>query len=42
MNTNACNCAVGEGLAEAEALKKGMEEKFREFVEKGADLYAKA
>ena len=34
---------VGEqGVAEAEALKKEMEEKSREFVEKGAELYAKA
>jgi hypothetical protein len=29
---------VGEG----EALKKGMEEKSREFVEKGAEVYGKA
>ena len=29
-------------LAEEEALKKGMEEKSREFVEKGAEVYAKA
>ena len=27
--------------AEEEALKKGMEEKSREFQEKGAELYAK-
>jgi len=27
---------------EEEALKKGMEEKSKEFVEKGAELYAKA
>jgi phosphomethylpyrimidine synthase len=30
------------GLAEEEALKKGMEEKSREFTEKGSELYAKA
>jgi hypothetical protein len=29
-------------LAEEEALKKGMEEKSREFTEKGSELYAKA
>jgi len=27
--------------AEEEALKKGMEEKSKEFVEKGAEVYAK-
>ena len=31
-----------QGIAEEEALKKGMEEKSREFVEKGAEVYAKA
>jgi phosphomethylpyrimidine synthase len=30
------------GVAEEEALKKGMEEKSKEFVEKGAEVYAKA
>jgi len=30
------------GIAEEEALKKGMEEKSREFTEKGSELYAKA
>lgn len=29
-------------LAEEEALKKGMEEKLREFAEKGSEIYAKA
>jgi len=29
-------------IAEEEALKKGMEEKSREFTEKGSELYAKA
>ena len=30
------------GVAEEEALKRGMEEKSKEFVEKGAEVYAKA
>ena len=34
--------AAEQGLAEEEALKKGMEEKSREFTEKGNDIYAKA
>jgi hypothetical protein len=34
--------AAEQGIAEEEALKKGMEEKSREFVEKGAEIYAKA
>ena len=34
--------AVELGPAEEEALKKGMEEKSREFTEKGSELYAKA
>jgi len=34
--------AAEQGIAEEEALKKGMEEKSREFTEKGAQLYAKA
>ena len=29
-------------ISEEEALKKGMEEKSREFVEKGAEVYAQA
>ena len=29
-------------LSESEALKAGMEQKAREFVEKGNELYAKA
>ena len=28
-------------IAEEEALKKGMEEKTRQFVEKGAEIYTK-
>ena len=34
--------AEEQGIAESEALKKGMEEKSKEFVEKGAQVYAKA
>ena len=34
--------AAEQGLGETEALKKGLEEKSREFVEKGAEVYAKA
>ena len=33
--------AAEQGIAEEEALKKGMEEKSREFVEKGAEVHAK-
>ena len=33
--------AAEQGIAEEEALKKGMEEKSKEFTEKGAELYAK-
>ena len=31
-----------QGIAEVEALKKGMEEKSKEFAEKGSEIYAKA
>jgi hypothetical protein len=31
-----------QGVSEQEALEKGMEEKSREFTEKGSALYAKA
>lgn len=34
--------ATEQGIAEEEALKKGMEEKSKEFVEKGAQVYGKA
>ena len=34
--------AAEQGIAEEEALKKGMEAKSKEFIEKGAELYAKA
>ena len=33
--------AAEQGVSEEEALKKGMEEKAREFVEKGAEIYTK-
>ena len=34
--------AAEQGLKAEEALKKGLEEKSREFVRKGAEVYAKA
>ena len=34
--------AAEQGLAEQEALQKGMAEKAREFVAKGAEVYSKA
>jgi phosphomethylpyrimidine synthase len=34
--------AAEQGVTEQEALQKGMEEKSREFTEKGSELYAKA
>jgi phosphomethylpyrimidine synthase len=34
--------AEEQGIAESEALKKGMEAKSKEFVEKGAEVYSKA
>ncbi len=33
--------AAEQGITEEEALKRGMEEKSKEFVEKGAEVYAK-
>ena len=33
--------AAEQGIAEEEALKKGMEAKSKEFVETGSELYAK-
>ena len=35
-------CAAEQAIFEEEALKKGMEEKSKKFVEKGAEVYAKA
>ena len=34
--------AAEQGVTEAEALRRGMEEKSKEFLEKGAEVYAKA
>ena len=34
--------AAEQGVSEDEALAKGMAEKAEEFVEKGAEVYAKA
>jgi phosphomethylpyrimidine synthase len=34
--------AAEQGIAEEEALKKGMEAKSKEFAEKASKLYAKA
>jgi phosphomethylpyrimidine synthase len=34
--------AAEQGMSTDEALRKGMEEKSREFVEKGAEVYTKA
>lgn len=36
------NYATEQGLAEKDTLKKGIEEKSQEFVEKGAEIPAKA
>jgi phosphomethylpyrimidine synthase len=33
--------AAEQGIAEEEALKKGMEAKSKEFQERGAELYSK-
>ena len=35
-------CAAEQGVAEEEALKKGLEAQSKEFVEKGAEVYANA
>lgn len=39
---NAREYAATHGLKDEEALARGTEEKSREFVEKGADVYSKA
>ena len=36
------NYAAEQGTAEEEELKKAMEEKLKEFLENGAEVYAKA
>ena len=33
--------AAEHGLSDAEAIERGLKEKSREFVEQGADVYAK-
>lgn len=42
MKTAVHTYAAEQGVSEAAALAKGMEEKSREFAEKGSELYAKA
>ena len=42
MKTTIRKYAAEQGISEEEALAKGMEEKSKEFVEKGAEVYAKA
>lgn len=34
--------AAEQGISEQDAFQKGMEQKAREFVDKGAQIYAKA
>jgi len=34
--------AAEQGVAEEEAVRRGLEEKAREFVKKGSEVYAKA
>jgi phosphomethylpyrimidine synthase len=34
--------AAEQGMAEEDAVKRGLEEKAAEFAEKGADVYVKA
>jgi phosphomethylpyrimidine synthase len=36
------NMPPEQGIAEEETLKRGMEEKSKEFVEKGAEIYGRA
>jgi phosphomethylpyrimidine synthase len=38
----ACKYTAEQGIATEEALKKGMDVKSKEFVEKGAEVYGKA
>ena len=39
---DASKYAAKQGVSDGEAIKKGMEAKSKEFVEKGAEVYAKA
>jgi hypothetical protein len=41
MKPETWNSAKRTGIAEEQALKAGMEQKAREFMEKGAEIYAK-
>ena len=38
-NRTVYRCAAEQGIAEEAALKRGMEEKSKEFVGKGAEVY---
>ena len=42
LTEDAGKCAAEQGMAEQEALKQGIKAKSKEFVEKGAEVYAKA
>jgi phosphomethylpyrimidine synthase len=42
MKTHVRKYAADQGIAEEEVLEQGMEAKSKEFVEKGAEVYAKA
>ena len=42
MKTTVCKYVAKQGKAEEEALAKGVPEKSKEFVVKGAEVYAKA
>ena len=42
MKITAAKYAAEQGMAEDEAVNKGMAQKAREFVEKGAEIYTKA
>ena len=42
MKTHIRQYVAEQGSAEEEALKQGMEAKSKKFVEKGAEVYAKA
>ena len=41
-DTSAVGFVLGQGLSEDDAMKKGLADKSMEFVEKGAEVYAKA